>query len=227
MTTFNNIYILIDVYVSLSGPQPCLTSPALVAWPIVPYCPLVVAPSPGHTCLSPGSPLEPGSTPPHCLGQASSLLSSEVSAGRQWGAWSAHCGRHLRLLWPCWVSSSLDQTRLMGKWTWGLRVVALSLIAAGGPRRSCEESGSSQRRLVSQCHSTAPLLPRLLPEHRLRSPLPCRCSLQPRPHRHALPGRAARPEAQHHQAPGGEREAGEDAERGPPPRSAQGARPGG
>lgn len=49
----------------------------------------------------------------------------------------------------------------------------------------------------------------------------------PAPRHHALLGRAARPEAEHHQAPGGEREAGEDAECGPAPNSTQGARPGG
>uniref|UniRef100_A0A8D0ULJ7 Zinc finger protein GLIS2 n=1 Tax=Sus scrofa TaxID=9823 RepID=A0A8D0ULJ7_PIG len=67
--------------------------------------------------------------------------------------------------------------------------------------------------------------PRFLPEYQLGSPpLP---AATPRPHHHALLGRAARPEAEHHQAPGGEREAGEDAERGPAPSSAQGAGPGG
>lgn len=49
----------------------------------------------------------------------------------------------------------------------------------------------------------------------------------PGPHHHALLGRAARPEAEHHQAPGGEREAGEDAECSPAPSPAQGARSGG
>ena len=54
---------------------------------------------------------------------------------------------------------------------------------------------------------------------------PC-CLLPPPPlgpPYHALLGRAARPEAEHHQAPGGEREAGEDLERSPAPSPTQGA----